>query len=127
MRAHLVVVLTPILDHDLCLIERVEDFAVEQFVSQLSVEALAVAVLPGASRFDVGGLGADRGDPVPNSLSDELGPIVGSDMNRNAAQDKKIAQDLDDVSRFSLRATLIAKLSLVNSSMMHNIRNAFPS
>src|SRR5207342_791923 len=89
MRAHLVVVLTPILDHDLCLIERVEDFAVEQFVSQLSVEALAVAVLPGASRFDVGGLGANRGDPVPNSLSDELGPIVGSDMNRNAARDKE--------------------------------------
>ena len=41
-----VVVFAPALDQDLRLQQRVEDFAVEQLVAQLAVEALAVAVLP---------------------------------------------------------------------------------
>ena len=42
------------------LAESVEDFAVEQLVAQAGVEALDVAVLPGAAPLDVGGLGTDN-------------------------------------------------------------------
>ena len=70
--------LAPGLDDDLGLGEAVEDFAVEQLVAELGVEALAVAVLPRAARFDVGGLRADGGDPVPHCRGDKLGAVVGS-------------------------------------------------
>ena len=50
MRPDRVVVAPPARDDDLGLAESVEDFAVEQLVAQASVEALDVAVLPGAAR-----------------------------------------------------------------------------
>jgi len=45
-------VLPPALDDDFCLLERVEDFSVEQFVPELRVEAFAIAILPRAARHD---------------------------------------------------------------------------
>lgn len=54
-----VIVLSPILDDDLGLLERVEDFAAQKFVAHSSVEALAVAVFPRATWRDVSGLCAD--------------------------------------------------------------------
>ena len=41
-----VVMDTPALDHDLRLLEQVEDLTVEQLVAQLAVERFAVAALP---------------------------------------------------------------------------------
>ena len=41
-----VVVSSPALDHDLCLLERVENLAIQKFVPQASVEALDITVLP---------------------------------------------------------------------------------
>ena len=49
MGSHGVVLPAPLLNDDLCLLETVEDFAVEQLVAQLSIEGLAVAVLPRAA------------------------------------------------------------------------------
>jgi len=50
---HLVVLPAPAFDHYPCLLQAVEDLAVEQLVPERAVEALAVAVLPKASRLDV--------------------------------------------------------------------------
>ena len=50
VRSFGVVVLPPSLDYDLRLPERIEDFAVEQFVPHPGVEALDVAVLPRTAR-----------------------------------------------------------------------------
>jgi len=52
VRAHGAVGLPPATDEHLCFQEGVEDFAVQQLVSQLAVEALHVAVLPWRSRLD---------------------------------------------------------------------------
>lgn len=71
-----VVVLPPHLDDDLGFIESVEDLTIEQLVSELAVKGFHVAVFPRAARFDVGGLGTDRGDPRAERHSDELRPIV---------------------------------------------------
>ena len=46
MRTYGVVVASPVFDHDLCLLQCVEDFSVEQFITQFAVEALAIAVRP---------------------------------------------------------------------------------
>lgn len=45
----------PGLDDGLGLFQAVEDLAVQQLVAQLSIEAFAAAVLPGATGLDVSG------------------------------------------------------------------------
>ena len=52
MWSFLVIVLPPLLNHDLDLLQAVKDFSIEQFVPELAVEALAVAVLSWTSRLD---------------------------------------------------------------------------
>src|SRR5690606_3751821 len=97
-----VVVSPPGFDDDLGLGEAVEDLTVKQFVAELRVEALAVAVLPRASWFDERCLCADGYDPLPYSLGDELRAVVGTDMARHAAQDEQVRQGVDDVGRVEL-------------------------
>ena len=43
---------SPGFDQDLGLSERVEDFAVEQFIAQRPIEALAIAIFPWAARAE---------------------------------------------------------------------------
>src|SRR5215831_15727522 len=95
VRPDRVVVPPPALDDDLGLAESVEDFAVEQLVAQASVEALDVAVLPGAASLDVGGLGTDNRDPFLHGLGDELRSVVGPDVSGNALQDEEVGQNVD--------------------------------
>ena len=59
MRPGGVVVVAPLLDDNLCFLETVEDFAIEQLVTQLAVKAFAVAILSGATRLDVKRLGTN--------------------------------------------------------------------
>src|SRR3974377_2399351 len=54
-----VVVPPPALDDDLSFSQRVEDLAIEQFISKTSIEAFDLNVLPRAARLDVGGLCSD--------------------------------------------------------------------
>jgi hypothetical protein len=53
MRAFGVVIASPALDYDPRFLERVEDFAIEQFITQTSVKALDEAILPRAAKCDV--------------------------------------------------------------------------
>jgi hypothetical protein len=53
MRPDRIVILASALYQDLGLLQGVEDFAVEQLITQLSVEALVVAILPGTPGFNV--------------------------------------------------------------------------
>jgi hypothetical protein len=48
-------VLAPLLDGNLSFFEAVEDLSIEELIAELSVEGLAVAVLPGTARLDVEG------------------------------------------------------------------------
>ena len=66
----------PLFDHDLRLLQRIEDLSVQALVPQLAVEALAVAVLSRTARCDVQRLGADRRQPRPQLLGAEFGAIV---------------------------------------------------
>lgn len=97
MRSHRVVVTPPSFDHDRGLLEGIEDFAIEQFVAQLAVERFHITVLPWAAGLDVSGPGADRSDPIPKRLSDELRSIVRSYVCRDSPQDEEIGEGVDDV------------------------------
>ena len=58
MRSLCIVVDAPLFDDDLGFQEAVEDLAVQQFVPELAVAGLSVAVLPGGARLDVQALRA---------------------------------------------------------------------
>ena len=94
-----IVVTSPALDHDLSLLQRIEDLPIQQLIAQTSVEALDVAVLPRAAGCDVGRLGADRGDPLPHSCGDKFGTVVRPDVGWHAARDEQIGQHIDHVDR----------------------------
>ena len=53
-----IVVVAPLTDDDLGFFQAVEDLTVQQLVTQLAVEAFAVAVLLRTTRFNVERLGA---------------------------------------------------------------------
>src|SRR5260370_18596476 len=110
-----VVVASPALDDDLGLAQSVEDLAVEQLIAKAGVEALDVAVLPGATPLDVGGLGTDNRDPVLHCLGDELRSVVGPHVSGNAPQDEQVVQNVDHIDRLELagdtdRQTFVGEL-----------------
>ena len=94
--------LPPYFNHDLRLLQCVEDFTVQQFIAQLSIEAFAISILPRTSWFDVSGLGPHGSDPVSKSDSDELGAIVRTNVCGNTPRDEQIAERLDHVSCLEL-------------------------
>jgi hypothetical protein len=93
---------SPALDDDPGFLERVEDLPVEQFVPELRVKALDVAVLPWAARGDVSGLAAYGGDPSLHGLCHELRSIVGPNVSRHPAQDEQVREHIDDVNSLQL-------------------------
>jgi hypothetical protein len=99
---HSVIVATPALDDDLSLAERVEDFPVEQLVSETGIKALDVAVLPRRARCDVGRLRTDRCNTGLHGLGYELRSIVRPNVSRHTAFDEQIGKHVGDVDRFQL-------------------------
>jgi hypothetical protein len=102
MRTHGVVVPSPGLDHNLGLVERVEDLPVEQLVTQFSVEGFAIAILSGTARLDIGGLGSNGRNPFPKCRCHELGAVIGTDVRWNPAQYEEVGENIDDVRSFEL-------------------------
>ena len=90
MRTDGVIVTAPTFDDDLSFPQRVEDFAVEQFVTQARIKTFDKAVLSRAAGRDVGGLGSHGRDPILQGFSDKLRAIVGTDVAGYPAQDEKI-------------------------------------
>ena len=106
---------SPTFDHDLGLLQRVEDLTLEQLVAQTCVEALDVTILPGAAWCDVGRPGTDSRNPLLHRLGDELRPVVGADVPRYTAQDKQVREHVDHVHRLKPprdpdRQALVGKL-----------------
>lgn len=58
MRTQCVEVNAPLLDQNSGFAQAVEQFAIEPLISELTVKALAIPVLPRAAWRDVGGVGA---------------------------------------------------------------------
>ena len=97
MRPDGIVVPSPGFDDCLGLVEGVEDLAIQQFVTQLAIEAFAIAILPGTAWFDVGGLGTHGRNPLSERQGNELRTIVRPDVGWDTTLDEEIAQRLDDL------------------------------
>src|ERR1039458_1279770 len=65
VRSLCVVFHAPPLRQNLCLLQRVKDLAVQELIAQLSVEALAVPVLPRTPGLDIERLRAQLSQPLP--------------------------------------------------------------
>lgn len=87
---------SPALDDDLGFSECVEHLAVEQLVTQLAVEAFAVAVLPRAAGLDVERLCSELCEPATHDLGRHLSTVVGADVFRHAAFEHHVGHRLDD-------------------------------
>lgn len=97
MRPDGVVVPTPAFEQDLRLPQRVEDFAVEQFIAQLAVEALAAPVLPRGAGLDVECSHSEPAKPFANGGRGKFGAIIGPDMRWRTMPDKQIGQHGRDI------------------------------
>src|SRR5664280_1871533 len=93
VRPQTVVEPPPAGDEDLRLLERVEEFAVQEFVTQLAVERLDVAVLPGGAGLDEQGGDAEVTEPFAHRLGDELGTVVAPDVFGDAVLKEEVGQD----------------------------------
>ena len=96
MRPDRVVMLPPLLDDDLCFFQAVEDFSIEQFIAQFSIEGFAVAVLPGATGFDVQRFRSELCEPVAHDLCCHLRAVVGTNVFRDALGEHHIGHRFDD-------------------------------
>lgn len=97
MRPDCVVVLTPLLDEDLRLFERAENFSVEEFISEFTVEAFIVPILPGTAGFDKERMHANPLEPFPQGYGDKLWPVVRTDVSRHTMLEHSISNRVKDV------------------------------
>ena len=78
MGSYGVVESTPLLDEYDGFRQRVEDFAVQELVSEFAVEAFVVAILPRTGRLDEERLDTDACEPTTNELGRELRAVIGT-------------------------------------------------
>ena len=97
MRPSGIVVVPPAFDDDLGFSECVEDLAIQQLIAQPGIEAFDEAILPGASRRDVGRFGTGCCDPVLDSFGHELRAIIGTNVLRHTAHNEQVGQGIDHV------------------------------
>ena len=127
VRPDCVVMSPPSLDQDPGLGERVEDLAIEQFIAQRPVEALAVSILPWRSGGDVERLHADLRQPFLHRRRDKFWALSDRICAGGPRVTNSSASAASTSSLFSLRATGNAMHSRLASSMIDRMRYLRPS
>src|ERR1017187_2569441 len=124
MRPDDVVVTAPAFDNDLGFPQRVEDFTVEQFVTQACVKTFDKAVLSRAAWRDVGGIGPGGRNPILHGLSYELRAVVGTDVAWHATQDEEVGESIDDVD--GLELAIDADRQALMGELVDDVEHAVP-
>jgi hypothetical protein len=76
MWSDVIVLLSPTPNQGFGFFQGEEDLAIEQFVAQLAVERLDIAVFLGTSWFDEKGLHAQSVEPLAQLLGNEFGTVI---------------------------------------------------
>ncbi len=97
MRAFVIVVTSPILNHDLSFFQSVEDFSIEAFVTS-GIEALDVAILPGTARLNVSRLAPTTVIQALTASAMNSGPL-SERMNGGRTIPLIVAAAIGDVGR----------------------------
>lgn len=96
MRPYRVEAIAPSLDHDLGLLQAVEDFLVEALIAQLAVEGFTIAVLPWTAWLDVQRPDAELCKPAANDLGRHFRTVIGADVFWNTSGEHHVGHRLDD-------------------------------
>ena len=88
---------SPLADNLLGFGKRVECFARQALVAKPTVEALDVAILPGAAWFDERRADINAAEKPSNATTDELRSVVTSDECRNASHREHVHQEINQV------------------------------
>ncbi len=116
----------PLLEDHPGLLQCIEDFQVQQLVPEPGVEALAVAVLPGAAGLDEQRPDAQAAEPGPQRLGAEPWAVVRADVPGRAAGHEQLGQKLGDAPAVMRRATRIVRYRRLNSSTTVRMRSTRP-
>ncbi len=90
----------PVFDQDLGFFERVEDFAIEQLVSEPTVKAFVIPVLPRASWFNESGIDIQSMEPVFEDLGGKFTAVVRPNISGHPLGEKQITEDIEHIVRF---------------------------
>ena len=93
----MVVILSPVLNDGPCLWHGREFFAVQTLVSQPSVEALDVAILPWTAWLNEARTDIDCGEKLADTPRGELGAVVAANELGNASDREQIGERLNEV------------------------------
>src|SRR5580700_7375934 len=85
----------PSLRQNLCLLQRVQDLAVQELIAQLPIETLTIPVLPRTPRLDIQRLRAQSSQPLSQLLGNELRPVVRTYVLRYPAHQHHVCQGFD--------------------------------
>lgn len=97
VRPDRIVLSSPHLDHDLCLLQRIEDLSCKQLISHLPIERLNVSILPWASGFDEQRLDFKPAQPGAHFLGGELRAIIRPQVYGDASFTKQLGQHLQNI------------------------------
>ena len=122
MRSDRVVVNPPAFGQDLHLLQRVKDLSVQELISELRIEALAVAVLPGTSGFDIERLCTSIRKPFSQVFATNSGPLSDRICSGRPFITMTSASASITLALLQRRSGRTSKLSLVGSSIRFNIR-----
>jgi len=85
MRADVIVLPDPLVDHDLGLFDCCNPFSVSHLFAERFIEGLVVSILPGRAGLDLHGLDPGPREPLLKRRGDKLRGIVGTDIVRFTA------------------------------------------
>jgi len=97
MRPDGIVVLSPALNQHLRFMKCREQLPRQQLITELRVEALTITVLPWRAWCDEERFHTDPAEPMPHTLGNELGTIVGTNVLGRAVRDEQIRQAVQHV------------------------------
>lgn len=93
----MVVILSPVLDDLSGFLHAGELLARKTFVSQATVEAFDVTVLPRAAWLDVGSPDINLRKEIANTARDELWPVVATNELWNAADRQQVREQFNEL------------------------------
>ena len=92
----------PLLNDDPWFSQAIEDLSVQEFITGPDIEALAIFVLPWCPRSDVGSLGTDGFDLLPDSIRNGLGSVIRADVCQNTLNGEQVGKGINHIRRVEL-------------------------
>ncbi len=94
MRPDRIVLLSPLLDNNLGLLQGAKDFAVQEFIAELAIEALDGVILQGTARLDKERFYRQRVQPGADLRVAESRTIIGTNVGCDTALAEQFGQAL---------------------------------